>query len=145
MKATKRNARVVLALVLIALITSLFFSRNLNFSYDFESFFPDNDPALPFFKQYRQAFGHDNEFVLIALQNDKGIFQKGFLIKADTLAKQLKQLHFVEDVVAPGNLKRTSLQGFASTQTPLLHYKNEGLYKDDSAYIYRSPQWKNNF
>src|ERR1700749_66485 len=140
METTKRNAQVVLALVFVITLLSLSFSQKLSFSYDFESFFPDNDPALPFFKQYRQAFGHDNEFVLIALQNDKGIFKKGFLTKADTLAKQLKQLHFVEDVVAPGNLKRTSLQGFASIQTPLLHYKNEDLYKDDSAYIYRSPQ-----
>ncbi|HTA61041.1 MAG TPA: hypothetical protein VK835_01240, partial [Bacteroidia bacterium] len=138
METTKRNARVVLALICIALAVSLFFSRKLNFSYDFESFFPDNDPALPFFKQYRQAFGHDNEFVLIALQNDKGIFKKDFLTKADTLTKQLKKLTFVEEVISPSNLKRTSLQGFASLQTPLLHYQNEGLYKDDSAYIYKS-------
>ncbi len=145
METTKRNARVVLALVFVALIVSLFFSRKLNFSYDFESFFPDNDPALPFFKQYRQAFGHDNEFVLIALQNDKGIFKKDFLTKADTLAKQLKKLPFVEDVVSPSNLKRTSLQGFASVQTPLLHSQNEDSYATDSAYIYKSVQWKNNF
>jgi len=145
METTKRNARAVLVLIFIALITSVFFSRKLNFSYDFESFFPDNDPALPFFKQYRQAFGHDNEFVLIAIENDKGVFKKDFLTKADTLTKQLKKLNFVEDVISPSNLKRTSLQGFASTQTPLLHYKNEELYKDDSAYIYKSSQWKNNF
>lgn len=145
MEATKRNARVVLALVFVALIISLFFSRKLSFSYDFESFFPDNDPALPFFKQYRQAFGHDNEFVLIALQNNNGIFKKDFLTKADSLTKQLKRLTFVEEVISPSNLKRTSLQGFATVQTPLLHYQNEDLYKDDSAYIYKSAQWKNNF
>ncbi len=145
METTKRNARVVLALILTALLISLFFSRKLSFSYDFESFFPDNDPALPFFKQYRQAFGHDNEFVLIALQNDKGVFKKDFLIKTDSLTKQLKRLTFVEEVISPSNLKRTSLQGFASVQTPLLHSQNEDLYKDDSAYIYKSAQWKNNF
>lgn len=145
MEATKRNARVVLVFIFSALLISLFFSRKLNFSYDFESFFPDNDPALPFFKQYRQAFGHDNEFVLVALENNKGIFQRDFLQKTDSLARQLKRLAFVEEVISPSNLKRTSLQGFASTQTPLLHYNNEDLYKDDSAYIYKSPQWRNNF
>lgn len=135
----------VLALVSVVLLTSLFFTNKLSFSYDFESFFPDNDPALPFFQEYRKAFGHDNEFVLIALQNDKGIFKKEFLTKADTLSRQIKRLPFVEEVVSPGNLKRTSLQGFASTQMPLLHTYNEDLYKDDSAYIYKSPQWRNNF
>jgi hypothetical protein len=145
MTTTKRNARVVLAVILVVLLTALYFSKNLSFSYDFESFFPDNDSALPFFKDYRKAFGHDNEFVLVALQNEKGIFKKDFLTKADSLTKQLKRLPFVEEVVSASNLKKTSLQGFASTQIPLLHTQNEDLYKDDSAYIYKSPQWKNNF
>jgi hypothetical protein len=145
MITTKRNAWVVLALVSLVLLTALYFSKNLNFSYDFESFFPDNDPALPFFKDYRKAFGHDNEFVLIALENEKGIFKKDFLTKADSLTKQLKRLPFVEEVVSPSNLKKIAAQGFASTQIPLLHSQNEDLYKDDSAYIYKSPQWKNNF
>src|ERR1019366_2625804 len=61
------------------------------------------------------------------------------------LTKQLKRLPFVEEVVSPSTLKKTSLQGMATTQIPLLHCENEDLYKDDSAYIYKSPQWKNNF
>ncbi len=145
MITTNQHARVVLALVSLVLFTALYFSSRLSFSYDFESFFPDNDPALPFFKDYRKAFGHDNEFVLIALQNEKGIFKKDFLTKADSLSKQLKKLPFVEEVVSPSILKKTSLQGFASIQISLLHSQNEDLYKDDSAYIYKSPQWKNNF
>ena len=145
MKPTQKHARAILALIFIALLTAVFYTTNLRFSYDFESFFPDNDPALPFFKDYRKAFGHDNEFVLIALQNNKGIFKKDFLSKADEFTKEVKKLPFVENVLSPSNLKRTSLQGIASMQTPLLHYKNEDLYKDDSTYIYQSAQWKNNF
>ncbi|HEX7414730.1 MAG TPA: MMPL family transporter [Bacteroidia bacterium] len=145
MSFTKKTARVVLALVSVVLFIALYFTNKISFSYDFESFFPDNDPALPFFKEYRKAFGHDNEFVLIALQNEKGIFKKDFLSKADTLSKQLKRLPFVEEIVSPSTLKKTSLQGMATTQIPLLHCENEDLYKDDSAYIYKSPQWKNSF
>ncbi len=145
MNPTKKNARVVLALVFVVLLIAIFFINKLSFSYDFESFFPDNDPALPFFKDYRKAFGHDNEFVLIALENEKGIFKKDFLTKTDSLSKQLKRLPFIEEVVSPSNLKKTSLQGFATTQIPLIHTQSEELYKDDSAYIYKSPQWKNNF
>ena len=145
METTKRNARVVLAIVFVALLISVFFSRKLSFSYDFESFFPDNDPALPFFKQYRQAFGHDNEFILIALKNNEGIFKRDFLTKTDSLTKQLKKLPFVVEVASPTNLKRTSLQGLASLQTPLLHCQNPDLYAADSAHIYKSAQWKNTF
>ena len=94
---------------------------------------------------YRKAFGHDNEFVLIALENDKGIFKKDFLAKTDSFTKEIKKLPFVENVLSPSNLKKTSLQGLVPIQTLLLHYKDESLYKDDSAYIYQSAQWKNNF
>jgi hydrophobe/amphiphile efflux-3 (HAE3) family protein len=145
MKPTQKHARAILVLVFIALLTASFYSSKLSFSYDFESFFPDNDPALPFFKEYRKAFGHDNEFVLIALQNDKGIFKKDFLVKADAFTQEVKKLPFVETTLSPSSLKKTSLQGFASTQTSLLHFDQEDLYKDDSAYIYQSAQWKNNF
>ena len=145
MKPSQKHARVVLAFVFIALLAAVFYTGKLNFSYDFESFFPDNDPALPFFKEYRKAFGHDNEFVLIALENDKGIFKKDFLAKTDSFTKEIKKLPFVENVLSPSNLKKTSLQGLVPIQTLLLHYKDESLYKDDSAYIYQSAQWKNNF
>ncbi|HWY38198.1 MAG TPA: MMPL family transporter, partial [Bacteroidia bacterium] len=52
---------------------------------------------------------------------------------------------YAEDVVSPVSLKKISFQEFGAMQIPLLHYENPDLYKEDSAYIYSAPQWKNNF
>ncbi|MGZ3861575.1 MAG: efflux RND transporter permease subunit [Bacteroidia bacterium] len=124
---------------------SIYYAVGLRFDYDFESFFPDDDPALPFYLKYRKTFGHDNEFVLIGIENKKGIFDREFLGKVKTLGENLKKVKYCEEVVSPVTLKKVAFQGFSMMQIPLLHYDDPGLYKEDSAYIFNAPQWKNNF
>ncbi|MBK7669300.1 MAG: hypothetical protein IPJ32_19340 [Sphingobacteriaceae bacterium] len=55
--------------------------KNLQFNYNFEDFFPNEDNELEVYNNFREKFEYDNEFVLIALENKKGIFQKDFLEK----------------------------------------------------------------
>ena len=140
-----KQPRIVLALILIAFGASLYFCSGLKFDYDFESFFPDNDPALPFFQKHRKTFGYDNEFILVSLENKSGIFKKDFLKKVNEAGAELKKIKFVDETVSPVNLKKVSFQEFGLTQIPLLHYEKEDLYKEDSTYIYTAPEWKNNF
>jgi hydrophobe/amphiphile efflux-3 (HAE3) family protein len=140
-----KQPRIVLAFILIAFCASVYYTSGLRFDYDFESFFPDNDPALPFYLKHRKTFGYDNEFVLIGIENQKGIFEKDFLTKVKTLSDDLKKIRFSEEVVSPLLLKKVSFQEFGLMQIPLLHYENPELYKEDSAYIYSAVQWKNNF
>ncbi len=140
-----KQPRIVLAVILIAFCAALYYSSGLKFDYDFESFFPDNDPALPFFQKHRKTFGYDNEFILVALENKKGIFEKDYLKKVNTLTGNFKKLKYIEEAISPLNLKKVSFQEFGLVQIPLLHYENQDLYKEDSAYIYTSPEWKNNF
>jgi hypothetical protein len=139
------KARIVLFFTFLVVCASVFYCSRLRFDYDFESFFPDDDPALPFFQEHRRTFGYDNEFILIALENPKGIFDKPFLEKVHAVSSDLKQLRFVDEVASPVTLKRVSLQEFGPLQMPLLHYADSSFYKEDSSYIYSSTQWKNNF
>lgn len=124
---------------------AVYFASRLRFDYDFEKFFPDNDPALPFFHEHRNTFGFDNEFILVAVENKSGIFKKDFLEKIDRVTQELRMLRYVEQVVSPTNLKKTSVQELGFLQTPLLHFRDPSLYKEDSAYIFHSAQWKNTF
>jgi uncharacterized protein len=140
-----KHPRAVLAVILLAFCVSVFFSSRLRFDYDFESFFPDNDPALPYFLKHRKIFGYDNEFVLIGIENKKGIFEKEFLEKVKTLTEELKKVRYAEEILSPVSLKKVSFQGLGFLQIPLLHYDDPDLYKEDSAYIYNSSQWKNTF
>ena len=139
--------RPVVVLVILAFFVSaaFYFSSRLRFDYDFEKFFPDDDRALPFFQEHRETFGFDNEFILVALENRQGIFRKDFLLKVDALTDSLRQLDLMDKVSSPTNLKKTTVQEFGFTQVPLLHFADTSLYRDDSAYIYNSRQWRNTF
>ncbi|HRD39951.1 MAG TPA: hypothetical protein PLC65_15085, partial [Bacteroidia bacterium] len=100
---------------------------------------------MEFYEKYRQNFEYDNEFVLIALENKNGIFNKGYLEKVNALTNDLNQLSYVKQVISPTNLKMLSLGGLAPVQTKVLHYDNPDLYKDDSTAIYNSGEFVGSF
>ena len=66
---------IVLALTAIL---SVFFAvqlPHLRFNYDFEAFFPNEDNELERYNEFRNRFEYDNEFILLAVENKKGIFR----------------------------------------------------------------------
>jgi len=118
--------------------------KDLQFDYDFEAFFPNEDNELGYYQEFRNRFEWDNEFVLLGLENKKGIFQKTFLKKVDSLGKVLKAIPDVDRVVAPTALKNLSLGGMP-VQQRLMHIDDPGLYAGDSAIIYSNPQLVGSF
>ena len=90
----------VVAVALIGATVFLGFQvRNLQFDYDFEKFFPADDADADFFYQHRAKFEYDNNFILLGIENKKGVFQAEFLVKLDSLTKVLeKGLPYVEGV-----------------------------------------------
>jgi uncharacterized protein len=145
MQRAFRQPLIVLGVLAVCAALAFYFSSRLRFDYDFEKFFPDDDPALPFFQEHRRTFGFDNEFILVALENREGIFKKDFLEKVRQATDGLKGLPLVDQVSSPTNLKKASVQELGFLQVPLLHYADPGLYADDSSYIYNSRQWRNTF
>lgn len=113
--------------------------QNLKFDYDFEAFFPNEDNELEVYNNYRNTFEYDNEFALVSLENKAGIFKKDFLLKVDSLTKQLESLRYVQKVNSPTNLKTLSLGGLVPVQVRVMHIEDESFYKDDSLAIYQSP------
>lgn len=113
--------------------------KDIRFDYDFEAFFPNEDKELELYNNYRQTFGYDNEFVLIALENKKGIFQKEFLAKVNKLTQKVSEVDNVVRVNSPTNLKSIAWGGLMPIQKRVLHFENPELYKDDSTEIYNTP------
>ena len=138
MKPQTYYRAVIFLVILISLLAALAIPK-LRFDYDFEAFFPNEDNELALYNQYRETFEYDNEFVLVAIENQNGIFRKPFLQRIDSLTKALAQLPYIKEVNSPTNLKTLSLGGLVPTQTSLLHIDDESLYKDDSSAIYQSP------
>jgi uncharacterized protein len=128
----------VLAFVLVFSLLCGFNIVKLDFNYRFEDFFPNEDNELEVYNNFKDKFEYDNEFVLVALENKKGIFRKDFLEKIDLLTKDFQSVPYVTRVISPTNLKNLSLGGLAPVQTRVLHFDDPELYKEDSAAIYSS-------
>ena len=103
----------VVGVLLIGLTTFLGYqTTHLQFDYDFEKFFPAEDPDADYFYQHREKFEYDNNFILIALENKDGVFTLPFMERVDSLAKSLQGgIPYVTGVRAITNQNEVSLFG----------------------------------
>ena len=109
-----------------------FLGAKLDFDYDFEHFFPQNDKDLDYFLEYRKTFENDNDYVLISIGEDQSIFNKSFLQKANRFTADLEQLNHIEKVISPTNLKTPVLNTFGYIEIPLLHINDGSKFITDS-------------
>lgn len=131
----------VLVLTLLISLFCLWRLPQLQFNYDFEAFFPNQDNELEQYEQFRKRFEYDNEFILIAIENQSGIFNAPFLQKVNTLTSELASLENVTRVQSPTNLKVIKAGGLVPVSFPLLHFDEPLKYRNDSTQIYSSPFW----
>src|SRR5215216_2192279 len=92
----------ILVLIIGGILTGLAAWRvtKIGFDYNFENFFPRNDEDTDFFNEHRKRFGTDNDFILIGIKNNKGIFQEDFLRKIKHLTDTLRTVTNVKEVVS---------------------------------------------
>ncbi|MCD6069047.1 MAG: rane protein [Bacteroidetes bacterium] len=136
----KQRSYIVIAVVVLLTAFSVHYISKLKFNYDFEAFFPNEDKELIVYEHFRKTFEHDNEFVLLGIENKKGIFKKDFLEKIDRLTAELKQIQYIERVISPTTLKQLNFAGLAPIEVNLLHVADSSLYPADSINIYSSPE-----
>ena len=67
------------------------------------------------------------------------------MLKVDSLTKELANLNYVQRVNSPTNLKVLSFGELLPTQTKLLHFDDESLYREDSIRIYNSDYYVGSF
>ena len=114
--------------------------RETRFDYDFEKFFPIDDPETTFFFEHRTKFESDNDFLLIAIERKDGIFDLPFLQKVDRYVDELSHLDMVTSVTSITRQPQVFLlpTGTAVTK-PYIHLDTNQLKKDSIA-IYNSKE-----
>ena len=141
MRMTPRRARVVL--LVLTLLTGVFgyFTSRARVNYEFEDFFPSNSQEVNYFNRYREIFGSDNDFIMIAIENPEGIFDAGFLTRVDSLVQELSGLDYVKQVAGPSTIKRIRKEPLTGKLIPakLFGPNDNTRLKSDSAKIYRDP------
>ena len=142
---TKRNARLTLLLIGLISIAALFSLRNVRVDYDFEKFFPKNDPELDRYLAFRDRFGYDNDFLMFGIERDSGVFDQDLLVRVDSFAGRLERLPLVIKVLSPTRLNEPVVTPFGVFETPYLRLENDTLIRLDSARIWNDPRIKDFF
>ena len=141
-KEVKRSWWVIALVSVLTVISGLLVSR-LEFNYDFEEFFPQNDPATAYFLEYRNSFESDFDYFIVVLENPTGVFDSTFLSRVDSLNNRLKKVDNIVEAVGPTQVMdvvQDPLFGgyFAS---PWLNHRTPENYAADSTKIYQNGQW----
>jgi predicted RND superfamily exporter protein len=134
----KYLAKSIILLVLGLVIWSAFAIPKLKFSFDLERFFPNGDNDLSFYMDFREKFSPDNDFVLIGIKNNQGIFQESFLRELDELTDSLEGLEYVKTVMSPVNVGNTIIDPLGGVIiVPYIHVESPDRYLSDSIRLFK--------
>ena len=112
-------------------ILSISLVGKLQFSFDFNQFFPKGDPDLQFYDDFMDDFGADDSFLLIAIRNEPTVFNQSFLDrfhKASLAANKLPSVRNAQSLTTMSYPLRTSM-GF--TALPVIHLADTTRYTED--------------
>ncbi len=99
-----------------------------------KKFFPADDRDADYFYAHRDKFEYDNNFILVAIENKKGIFDISFMNEVKSLTTKLQtSLPFITGVRSITNQNEVSLFGINnSVERP---YVDLQKWKEDSSFI----------
>lgn len=135
---------ILIPFLLITVLFALFIPK-LKFNYNIEGFFSKNDPEVNFYQEYRERFENENDFILVGIKNNAGIFDKGFLIRVDSLTKTLKGFSRFKKVHSPTALREFIKTPLGGNTIPLLHIQEPEQYSSDWQRITASKIYLNSF
>ena len=116
----------------------------LEFSFDFSQFFPRGDDDLAFFLEFIEDFEGDDNFLLVALEREEGVFDSTFLDRAHDFALRARDLEYIEGVQSLTTFSYPLKTPFGVTTIPAIHRDDPGRYAQDKERILQDERFVNN-
>ncbi|PWL29491.1 MAG: hypothetical protein DCO96_06955 [Fluviicola sp. XM-24bin1] len=126
----KKYSVIAVCALFVSLLFFVWFAVQIEFDYDFEKFYPTDDPETEFFLDYREKFESDNDFLLIAIENDQGIYNLDFLKKVDALTNDLQKAKYVKNVLSITQEKEYFIIGGVTDERPYINFEDIDLKRD---------------
>ncbi len=105
--------------------------QNLKFSFDFSHFFPEGDEDLIFYQDFIKDFGTDDNFLLIAIENEDSVFDEKFLNEFHQFSLDAKDLPYVTSNQSITTLFYPLKSPLGYTRLPIIHLKDSSKYASD--------------
>ncbi|MEX1001176.1 MAG: MMPL family transporter [Crocinitomicaceae bacterium] len=138
----KKRAKVAVIGVLIVSALFAYKASGVEFDYDFEAFFSENDPETKFFEKHRKRFETDNDFIFIALQHEPSVFDQTFLQKTRDFIRELEEDSTVIEVQGITEMEEYIKTPFSNAvlSRPYIHIDEPDKYEKDSIRIFSHPE-----
>ena len=134
----------IIALFIVLVPISLYQVYHLNFSFDFEQFFPEGDPDLEFFQDFIKDFQTDDNFLLIAIENENTVFEQEFLEDFHDFTLNIRKLPHVTKVQSLTTIDYPIKTPFGINSIPIIHIDQPEKYAKDKESILADRRFVNN-
>ncbi|NNC95208.1 MAG: MMPL family transporter [Chitinophagales bacterium] len=134
----------ILLFFILLSIGCIFASTQVYFKYDFEQFFPKGDKSLDEYYLFMEKFEGDDDFLLVGLKREKGIFDSLFLNRVDILTDQCAQLPYIKRSYSITKHKNIIKTPFAFLPLDAVHLDDPSRLKRDSVKIVNDPRLAGN-
>ncbi len=123
------------------IVTSFFAYQlpNLQADFEFEKFFPTDDSDIVFYEKHLETFDYDNDYIVIALEDDSSIFQQDFLKACIRLASELRSVPSILNVINPVEMQQLVKSPMGNAWYALFNVDKVEKYKSDSARVFGHP------
>lgn len=137
-KKFRKLAKWVLTGIFVLSCLSVYLISQIEFDYNFENFFPQDDPETEFYKSFRYHFETDNDFVIVGLVNQEGVFNMDFLQEVDSLTAVFEAVQHIEEVISPTRVRDVIIDPMGTPRgtKDLIRIDQPEFYAADSAKIY---------
>ncbi|MEQ8926676.1 MAG: MMPL family transporter [Fulvivirga sp.] len=142
---TKKAALLSIFLVVIITIIAASQLPKLRFNYVFEEFFPVDDPDLITYLEFAEKFENDNDYLLLGLQSDNGLFNPNFITKLNKLTQQFEEHDSIRAVRSITNIKQPIISQAGYYEIPLIHVEDPELLKKDSIRLFKQKELAETF
>ncbi len=121
---------IIAAFIVLAGLSGYYVTK-LKFSFQFEQFFPVGDPDLEFYNNFKKDFEADDNFLLIAVQNNPSVFDSAFLNKFHAFGLEVRELPFIVKTQSLTQLKYPVKTPFGISAIPFIHIEEPDKYASD--------------
>ena len=123
----QKNRTWIIGIFSVLALASLALLPQLKFAFDFEQFFPDDDPDLEFYREFIQEFESDDNYLIVALVNDASIYDSDFFRDVKKLTSELGALDLIVNTLSLPTLVRPVLSPLGPSLVPLIDLSKDSL------------------
>lgn len=134
---------IIISVFLCLALISAYYGSHIKFTFSFDQFFPQGDPDLAFYQEFKKNFEADDNFLLIAVNKSPSIFDSSFLKKFHDFSIKSRDLPHVIKAQSLTQIRYPVKTPFGFTSIPILDYDAPEKYMANRFRILNDDRFRN--